>query len=243
MIEKQHITLDDCPFCAHVLSPKCPETLHPSGVYWHYDENSGSRVYYSREDINSESNACWQVNCEASFGGCGATISADSIEDVIKKWNRRDSKKPVLVDPRSSKENSPTSKLSFKMFAHMAVYKGCKVFLNVGSKDFTSSHQSGCPIVPVIVVENNEGEYYGFISSDGELSMVCKGLNAFNCAECNPRVEKNEGIVLRLSIEDSPMCQVCEEHAIGWDLKDLKRGRRQVGEIVEYHCRAASLED
>lgn len=233
MIEKQRLTLTNCPFCAHVLNPDHPDTIHPSGVYWHYDENCSSKVYCAKKETSQELNACWQINCDVSSGGCGASISGDSIEEAVRKWNRRDFKKPVLILPKSG--------LSFKMFAQVATYKGSKVFLNVGSKDFTSSHRSVCPVVPVLVTENSGGEYYGFVSSDGELSNVYRGLASFNFACNNQSTEKNEGIVLRLSIADSPMCLVCGEHAIDWDLEDLKLGRREVRGIVEYHCSAASL--
>lgn len=76
----------DCPFCGM----KCNldiDTLYPSGTGW-VDAGEGYRHYVSRSDVPREQ-WCYKIICNESYGGCGAEMHGDSVEEVINKWNKR----------------------------------------------------------------------------------------------------------------------------------------------------------
>ena len=75
-----------CPFCGHVTED-LRDGLHPSGTRWR--EDNGFRHYISRKDPREHHGRCWEMNCLKHEGGCGANITADSREEVIEAWNRR----------------------------------------------------------------------------------------------------------------------------------------------------------
>jgi len=74
-----------CPFCGHVTQD-LRDALHPSTTRWRVD--NGVRHYISHRDPR-DGERCWEMNCLTHEGGCGAHISADSRDEVIKKWNNR----------------------------------------------------------------------------------------------------------------------------------------------------------
>ncbi len=80
-------TLSPCPFCARKVDSDLRDTLYPSGLYWR--ETNGLRSYVSHIERQFGDHPCYEMNCTESNGGCGANISADTIEEVIAKWNRR----------------------------------------------------------------------------------------------------------------------------------------------------------
>jgi hypothetical protein len=77
-----------CPFCGHATFD-LRDALHPTGTGWHtvgktrYYVGRTHRMYKHREGD------CWEMGCLEHEGGCGATVTGDSREDVIEKWNRR----------------------------------------------------------------------------------------------------------------------------------------------------------
>ena len=83
--------LKPCPFCGMQSELHWEDTLHPSGEAWREDTRSGVvyRYYIGRNDYRGYHGLCWDVHCAAVYGGCGATITADSKEEVIQKWNER----------------------------------------------------------------------------------------------------------------------------------------------------------
>jgi|LauGreDrversion4_2_1035121.scaffolds.fasta_scaffold361812_4 hypothetical protein len=61
--------LKPCPFCGNDLNQQ---------DFWH------ETVYpYNRQKT------IWSVNCAEEVGGCSAQMFADSVEEVVKKWNKR----------------------------------------------------------------------------------------------------------------------------------------------------------
>lgn len=78
-------SLKPCPFCGHEPQD-LRDALHPSGIRWR--EDNGFRHYISHDDPR-DGEQCWDMGCLEHEGGCGASISGDSREEVITKWNRR----------------------------------------------------------------------------------------------------------------------------------------------------------
>ena len=76
-----------CPFCARPVDHDLIDTLYPSGIYWR--EQEWGRSYHGTEDRREGDQLCWEMNCTEANGGCGASISADSEQEVRDKWNRR----------------------------------------------------------------------------------------------------------------------------------------------------------
>jgi hypothetical protein len=68
-----------------------PGVFHLSGTGWK-DNNGRFRSYHRFREVPSEQ-WCYEVNCDTTIGGCGASISGDSKLEAIDAWNRR----PVQV--------------------------------------------------------------------------------------------------------------------------------------------------
>lgn len=86
--------LKPCPFCGMQSHQDWADTLHPSGIGWRedvgiIDGETPFRHYLGPDQRDRWQGACQVINCEVSYGGCGARISGDSEEEVIDKWNRR----------------------------------------------------------------------------------------------------------------------------------------------------------
>lgn len=80
----------DCPFCG-MKNNLDIDTLYPSGTGWKEEQLSDGntiRYYVSAYDVPKEQ-WCYKVVCNESYGGCGAEIHGDSIDEVIDKWNTR----------------------------------------------------------------------------------------------------------------------------------------------------------
>lgn len=78
----------DCPFCG-MKNNLDIDTLYPSGIGWK-DSGHGYRYYVSiHEEQLPREQWCYKVVCNESYGGCGAEIHGDSIDEVIDKWNTR----------------------------------------------------------------------------------------------------------------------------------------------------------
>ena len=78
-------TLKPCPFCGHTPQD-LRDALHPSGIRWR--EDHGTRHYIGHSDPR-DGERCWDMGCLEHEGGCGASISGDSRDEVVAKWNRR----------------------------------------------------------------------------------------------------------------------------------------------------------
>lgn len=79
--------LKHCPFCGMEADAEDEDTIYPNGSGW-IDAPEGFRHYVRRTEVPQEQ-WCYSVHCVQHYGGCGAEISGDSIEEAINKWNRR----------------------------------------------------------------------------------------------------------------------------------------------------------
>jgi hypothetical protein len=79
------MTLLNCPFCGSELESEDADTLHKSCSWRNRD---GYREYLTTSNPLADG-FCYQINCPTIYGGCGSSISADSKEEVIEKWNTR----------------------------------------------------------------------------------------------------------------------------------------------------------
>ena len=87
--------LTKCPFCGRVNDTDDEDTLYPTGSYW-ATHGDGFRHYFSpglyRGNIHQmpePEGKVYQIVCSENYGGCGAEIHGDSVEEVIQKWERR----------------------------------------------------------------------------------------------------------------------------------------------------------
>lgn len=80
--------LKPCPFCGLQSHQDWDDTLYPSGIGWKEDVDS-FRHYLGRLKFAQWEGTCYKLTCAETYGGCGASLVADSKEEVIDKWNRR----------------------------------------------------------------------------------------------------------------------------------------------------------
>ena len=87
--------LSDCPFCGNELDCEDSDTLHKSTTAWREDPygppGQTLRHYVRYNDPRGIHGRCYEVHCNTIYGGCGAQISGDSLEETILKWNTRTS--------------------------------------------------------------------------------------------------------------------------------------------------------
>jgi len=76
-----------CPFCGKRHDGDLTDTLYPNGTFWRQED--WGRVYSSRKGRRPGDQWCMAMHCTGCNGGCGAEISADTLEEVVAKWNRR----------------------------------------------------------------------------------------------------------------------------------------------------------
>lgn len=76
-----------CPFCGSKINAEDPDTLYPSGTGWE-DAGEGYRHYVSSYNVPKEQ-WCYKIVCQEHYGGCGAEIHGDSVDEVKEKWNKR----------------------------------------------------------------------------------------------------------------------------------------------------------
>ena len=76
----------NCPFCGSELDIEDSDTFHASTVGW---KNRGEyREYVNFREVPKDQ-WCHEVHCCTIYGGCGASITADSRQEAIDKWNTR----------------------------------------------------------------------------------------------------------------------------------------------------------
>lgn len=80
--------IDTCPFCGH-QPQDLRDALHPTGTGWREDD--GTRYYIPHGDTRGFHGRVWEMGCLTHEGGCGASITGDSRNEVIAAWNRRPS--------------------------------------------------------------------------------------------------------------------------------------------------------
>lgn len=76
-----------CPFCGKKINAEDPDTLYPTGTGWR-QETEEFRSYHRATDVSRE-HWCYKIVCQEHYGGCGAEIHGDSIDEVKEKWNKR----------------------------------------------------------------------------------------------------------------------------------------------------------
>lgn len=77
-----------CPFCGHSIDPNDIDTLYPSGTGWIDHHTDAFRSYVSAYEVPKEQ-WCYKIICNESYGGCGAEVHGDSIDETLDKWNTR----------------------------------------------------------------------------------------------------------------------------------------------------------
>lgn len=77
-----------CPFCGKAVDLSDPDTLHPSGTGWRFDDGLQMRTYHSFRDVPKEQ-WCWVMCCPSPAGGCDAEVTDDSEAEALAAWNRR----------------------------------------------------------------------------------------------------------------------------------------------------------
>ena len=77
-----------CPFCGKEPEEDDEDVCYPGGTGWKVHPINGFRHYVNFREVPPEQ-WCYDVNCVQHHGGCGASISGDSKQEAIDKWNRR----------------------------------------------------------------------------------------------------------------------------------------------------------
>lgn len=80
------IKLKACPFCGNRWAAADPDVMHPSGGW--FDDSDGRRHYVPSSDSRKQG-SCYEIHCVRHYGGCGASLSGDSIKEVCDLWNTR----------------------------------------------------------------------------------------------------------------------------------------------------------
>ncbi len=83
--------LKPCPFCGATQDTDWEDTMYP--VFGWKDEDIGGdgtlvRCYVPIYDPEKHG-MVYNINCASTYGGCDASITGDSEEEVIAKWNKR----------------------------------------------------------------------------------------------------------------------------------------------------------
>lgn len=81
-------TIKPCPFCGKHINLDDEDSIYPSGIGWLFDDELQSRTYHNFRAVPKEQ-WCYVMHCPELYGGCGAEISGDSMEEALAKWNTR----------------------------------------------------------------------------------------------------------------------------------------------------------
>lgn len=87
-----------CPFCGMKPDMNDPDTIYPSGTVWR--EELGFRSYHRFAERKEGDGQCYVMNCCGQAGGCGAEMHGDSKEEVLSKWNRRETVERLIAQTR-----------------------------------------------------------------------------------------------------------------------------------------------
>lgn len=81
--------IKECPLCGHLWQDKY-DFLYPQSERWEAfkDFESKENFEYKSSKENPYENK-WQLNCNENEGGCGLTMVAKTLEEVVSKWNLR----------------------------------------------------------------------------------------------------------------------------------------------------------
>ena len=92
-MNRDNISLKPCPFCGFQVDRYgLDDVFYPSGLFWRgcdEDEFGINRQYFSSKERISGDNTCYNIICNETMGGCGASVEGDTIEETAEKWNRR----------------------------------------------------------------------------------------------------------------------------------------------------------
>lgn len=82
------INLLPCPFCGHTHPvDDQADVIYPTGAW--REVNEGYIIYFPYYQREPDDGLVWSIHCVECSGGCGAEISGNTKEEVIKKWNTR----------------------------------------------------------------------------------------------------------------------------------------------------------
>lgn len=76
-----------CPFCGAEPEDDLTDVLYKTGK-WKDHPQQGIRGYFSSTATDYDG-FTYTMHCSTDYGGCGATMSGDSFEETVSKWNRR----------------------------------------------------------------------------------------------------------------------------------------------------------
>ena len=88
------------------------------------------------------------------------------------------------------------------MWAHEYTTPHGLVYRHIGSLQYVEHHLMSDPITPVVVAENANGLYYGWIRNGSDSpEMIWPSKNLFDmCFPYGPQIEKGEGRQVRLNV-------------------------------------------
>lgn len=209
--------LKPCPFCGRKVDDDLIDTLYPSGIYWRQHNNF--RSYHSHKERKEGDQPCYEMNCTESNGGCGAEISADTLEEVITKWNRRPEDKPeyplavcVLAFRHEqaivvSRRNNPSSWgiLGGKVdpgetpieAAIRESYEEARFFVN--AEDLVELYTAVCPgevtYNVITYLYTKEAPRYEYLVAEPGLTLYYAPLVKLTNPAISPFAEYNKGVL------------------------------------------------
>ena len=75
-----------CPFCGMELDLEDSDTMHITGAW--KTVHGKYRAYLRPNDPTAEGYV-YGIHCNVIYGGCGASIDADGVDEVVTAWNKR----------------------------------------------------------------------------------------------------------------------------------------------------------
>lgn len=76
-----------CPFCGKPADLEDDDVLYPTGSGYEILED-GMHSYKHFSQVPQEQ-WCWSMHCPIPSGGCGVSMSGDSEQEAMDKWNKR----------------------------------------------------------------------------------------------------------------------------------------------------------
>ena len=75
-----------CPFCGSEIDLEDEDTMHITGAWKTF--RGKHRAYTFPNDPTAEGYV-YGIHCNVIYGGCGASIDADGVDEVVTAWNKR----------------------------------------------------------------------------------------------------------------------------------------------------------